>query len=419
MLVAAFWRAEPVPAQALGETLGEHLVEALVRDGVLVREAGGRVRADAALQWLDDAWVWVDPPGPRGDDAVPPVSAVTRGLAALVPRHEVGTLRDLGTGSGAQALRGALHAGAVTGVDINRRALAGRGAQTNAAEHVEWLEGSWFGPVDGRRFDLVCANPPYVISPDSGLLYRDSGWDDDGGVCGHIARELPRHLADDGIAVMLAEWPRRHDGHWADLPRSWLPEDGCDAVVIRLSSSTPEEHAALWIGDIGTAPEDAAALCDRWLAHHAAIGCAEVVQGAVVLRRTGGRGLSLLTADAYPEEPAGDHVLRLLEGARRGPARDRIAAECVRPCDGLTVSRFLGRPDGRARIASSTGLQLSVVVHQATAAVLDAASPSPVRDVLGEVAPTVTGDEEVARVLRDLDRVVRLGLAEAAEPQRP
>jgi methylase of polypeptide subunit release factors len=31
-----------------------------------------------------------------------------------------------------------------------------------------------FAPVAGERFDLVVANPPFVISPDSSFVFRDS-----------------------------------------------------------------------------------------------------------------------------------------------------------------------------------------------------------------------------------------------------
>jgi release factor glutamine methyltransferase len=34
---------------------------------------------------------------------------------------------------------------------------------------VELLKGRWFGPLAGRRFDLIVSNPPYVAEGDAAL----------------------------------------------------------------------------------------------------------------------------------------------------------------------------------------------------------------------------------------------------------
>lgn len=71
---------------------------------------------------------------------------------------------DVFTGSGVLAIASAL-AGAreVTAVDVSRRAVATTrlNARLNRV-HVEALRGDVFEPVEGRRFDLILANPPYV-----------------------------------------------------------------------------------------------------------------------------------------------------------------------------------------------------------------------------------------------------------------
>ncbi len=101
--------------------------------------------------------------------------------AVLVPRPETellvertlavhggpaGTVVDLGTGSGAIALAVASERPTwqVTATDVSADALAV--ARTNAVTHgltrVEFLQGSWFEPLAGRRFDVVVSNPPYI-----------------------------------------------------------------------------------------------------------------------------------------------------------------------------------------------------------------------------------------------------------------
>ncbi len=83
---------------------------------------------------------------------------------------------DLGTGSGVIAVTLACERpnAAVTATDVSAAALevARRNAQANGCR-VELACGSWYAPLEGRRFDLIVANPPYVAGQDSHLSQGD------------------------------------------------------------------------------------------------------------------------------------------------------------------------------------------------------------------------------------------------------
>jgi len=85
-----------------------------------------------------------------------------------VPADQTRSVLDLGTGSGAVALAIASERprAAITGVDISAAALqvALQNAKTLGLARIDWRLGSWFEPLQGRRFDVIVANPPYVAA---------------------------------------------------------------------------------------------------------------------------------------------------------------------------------------------------------------------------------------------------------------
>jgi release factor glutamine methyltransferase len=98
--------------------------------------------------------------------------AVERVLAALGDDRHPAVL-DLGTGSGAIALAVAHERpdAAVTATDVSAAALAvaKRNATRLGLRNLRFLEGSWFDPLAGSRFDVIASNPPYVAGGDPAL----------------------------------------------------------------------------------------------------------------------------------------------------------------------------------------------------------------------------------------------------------
>lgn len=116
---------------------------------------------------------------------------------------------DLCTGSGLVAITAALRgAREVVAVDVCRRAVAAAAmnARLNGVR-VAARRGDLFAPVDGRRFDLVVSNPPYVPCEDPELPTRGPQRAWDGGLDGRLLLDricagVADHLAPGGTVLL-------------------------------------------------------------------------------------------------------------------------------------------------------------------------------------------------------------------------
>lgn len=96
---------------------------------------------------------------------------VERALAHLPQDRDLQVL-DLGCGSGAIALAIASERPRcrVTATDLADAAVAAtrdNALRLGLAGRVEVLQGGWFAPVAGRRYDLIASNPPYIAADDA------------------------------------------------------------------------------------------------------------------------------------------------------------------------------------------------------------------------------------------------------------
>jgi release factor glutamine methyltransferase len=117
---------------------------------------------------------------------------------------------DLCTGSGVLALTAAAAgAGAVTAVDVSRRAVLSvrLNARLNGLR-VRALRGDLLAAVPGERFDVIVSNPPYLPDEDDALPARGArrAWDAgrDGRVLlDRICRDAAAHLTPGGVVLLV------------------------------------------------------------------------------------------------------------------------------------------------------------------------------------------------------------------------
>jgi SAM-dependent methyltransferase len=283
----------------------------------LLEMSGERVRSTVRALPCDGLVLLGDSDSER--DVVAPLTAQSQLAAWLTPRDARRSMLDLGTGSGVLALLAARYCDRVVGVDINRRALgfAELNRRLNGLDNVEWREGDWLEPVADERFDLIVSNPPYLVSPDSEFIYRDSGLPGAELVAG-LCRAIPGHLEEDGLAIVLGMWPHATSEDWEAAPRSWIDGSGCDSLVVCFETVTPLEHAVVWnspparLLDPAVFKETVA----RWNRHFRETGTGAISFGAIVLRRRrSGRPWTRLTqVSTAPGEGAARQLTRLMRG---------------------------------------------------------------------------------------------------------
>ena len=282
-------------------------------------------------------------------DAVPPVSASTRMVAAFTPEVAVADALDVGTGSGALALLMARRARRVVATDVSERALAftRRNADLNGLDNVETRHGSFLEPVRGERFGLAVCNPPYVISPDTEFLYRDAGMRGDE-LCRRLLDELPDVLTGEGYATLQGNWT-----HPADGP--WHPRARATALLTRIKTYTPREYAQSWCAAAHTGdPEGFTAAVERWTASYRELGIEAITLAIVVLR---GGPPQRPWATTLHDRPRGlPRRLPALFAAAETLAHADVLDLRLRPAPGLIIERRR-TPGGEERC---------VLVHPAT-----------------------------------------------------
>jgi hypothetical protein len=281
----------------------------------LAEHGDGTVRARIRVQPHADVFVVHDLVLDRTpwDDFVAGVAPASLLLAGLTTRHAVDSALDVGTGCGVQALLAARHSRRVVGIDVNPRAIefASAGAALSGIHNVDWRLGDLFEPVEGERFDLVVANPPFVLAPKPKLVFRDSPEPGDE-ISRKVVSEIPRFLTDGGYGHVLCNWVHRPGEDVSAAPRLWLDGSGCDVWLLHYVTEDVLPYATGWNRDLAADTSVFASELELWLESFAAEGIESVATGVIVLRRRD--GANWFRADEMPYGPTGsasEHILRV------------------------------------------------------------------------------------------------------------
>ena len=134
---------------------------------------------------------------------------------ARIPKHDVVTVADMGTGSGAIALAIARERPHCQVVATDRSTSALSVARDNAEAlrigNVRFVAGDWFEPLLEQRFDIIVSNPPYIAASDPHLERGDLRFEprtalaagNDGlGDLRTIAREAHQYLLPQGWLLL-------------------------------------------------------------------------------------------------------------------------------------------------------------------------------------------------------------------------
>jgi hypothetical protein len=202
--------------------------------------------------------------GGRSREHVLGIGGASKLLRDLTLDERVGSALDVGTGCGVQAL--ALNADAITATDLSERAIAfaALNAVVNGVE-LELLQGDLLEPVAGRRFDLVVANPPFVVAtPGSGWTYRDGGREADG-IAAELAAASTSLLNPGGTMQFLGNWLHVKGQAWTERVADWIPDEGARVWVVEREVLDPLDYVRTWQRDSGeTHDADQAAAWLDW-----------------------------------------------------------------------------------------------------------------------------------------------------------
>lgn len=365
-LVIAFYLRQPCASDVFVGLIGQTLTEQLIADSCLI-EAPGEDSSTAtyvsaldirpitvAAHGVEDVLIASDPDASMedtipGTDHVPGVGHAPLSLLNMIPPvDDHARILDLGCGSGVLSLvlAGSADDVQVVGTDISARALDFARVNGDLAsgheETVTWREGSWFEPVAGERFDMIVANPPFVIGPAQvGHVYRDSGLPLDGATS-LVVENAAHHLVEGGTAHILAGWALGDMDSAASRVAGWLPSHGVRAWVVQREEVDTATYVTTWLKDESLDPrsEQGRLRTAAWMDFFADHDVTRVGLGFVHLQKIDEDAPTELTFETMDQPlPAGTYL-----GAEVGEFFARAEWLADKGAEEILSSRYAVRP---------------------------------------------------------------------------
>lgn len=267
---------------------------------------------DVSLEIAHDA---LPSSGPLPQDIVVGPGGASRTLLTLTPRSHCARAWDVGCGSGVQAAFAATHCDTVIATDIDPRCLelTQKTAKLNDLT-IETRLGSFAQPVAGELFDLIIANPPFVMGNVTSLTHRESPRPADN-LTAELLQTLPTHLNPGGLMVMVTAWLERDGLTWEDAITQWLPRD-CNVWVGLRDLQNIDAYVDTWLADAGlTDPQ----IRTQWIAAMHQWQATAVAFGWIVVWRpvapTAEPWIRAEDVRFAVSLPSGDEVLQRLQDA--------------------------------------------------------------------------------------------------------
>ncbi len=243
------------PDAVLDAVLSEHdyvRVKALLEERISSRKP--------AAYLVDEAW-FAGMPFYVDERVLVPRSPLAELILARfspwIDAENVNTLVDIGTGSGciAIACASAFPQAQIDATDISGDAL--EVARRNVARHcmearVSLLESDVFCALDGRRYDIIVSNPPYVPrdeveqlaeeyghEPAAGLIAGEDGLD----IVVRMLRDAAQYLEKDGILVVEVGYTHAAlQAQYPHVPFIWLDFEHGGTGVFLLDAGQLADH---------------------------------------------------------------------------------------------------------------------------------------------------------------------------------
>lgn len=168
----------------------------------------------------------------------------TETLVALalerIPADSHAVIADLGTGSGAIALAIAHERPGcqLLATDVSAAAIetASANAKQLGIENIEFLCGDWCTPLEGRQFDVIVSNPPYIKNSDPHLQQGDVRFEP------HTALAAGPQGMDD--LTKIAHCARQHlrTGGWLLMEHGYQQRDAVTQLLVTCGFSHVVDH---------------------------------------------------------------------------------------------------------------------------------------------------------------------------------